>query len=160
MIQFLIGKRSFSLNHFFGCTPKCGRDFNSEIPQKISGFSFFFFLRSFRLRFNHCGEVSNYGREITKRRNYSIPKALQCVFHNTKVIKYLILIFLLSCTYQRDIQVHREIVTLVKVEQVGKGEKWQAQLSWQSSSGEIFTEFSEWPCYMPEGTKFIMLVRR
>lgn len=80
--------------------------------------------------------------------NGILPKAIYVV---------IIAFFLFSCTSPKEIQVQREVVELINVER--RDEK-TAVLSWQTQSGEIFTEFTEWPCYMTLGTRFIILIRK
>lgn len=94
-----------------------------------------------------------------------IDRAEKKVFGNSgllpKVIYAAIIALLVTaCTYEKEIQVDREIMTLNKVRVESRGEGKITILEWVDQNGIIYLEYSDYPCFIPEGTKMIMLLRK
>lgn len=71
----------------------------------------------------------------------------------------LIVVLLISCSPEKEIQVHPQIMTLIEVQKKQRGGYSVALLRWQT--GEmIYWEFRNWPCNIPIGAREMIYLTR
>lgn len=75
-------------------------------------------------------------------------------------MKYFLLILLLSCAPVKDIQVKREMLELVSIEEQHREGKTVTLLQWRNSNGDEYFEYSHYPCFLKIGSRQLILVRR
>lgn len=82
------------------------------------------------------------------------------------ILTVLVIVFLCglfssaACTYQKDIQVERHLLTVTRIDSAYRINELKALITWEDENFIRYYEFTNWPSYYHEGQKIFMLMRK